>query len=660
VRINAFNVIGGGYKNIEQNPSLGVIAGGWQNLLDTLAWGSTIAGGDSNIVHAEISTIGGGRYNVIDDSWVRDATIAGGQSNQFWHASGGFIGGGVGNYAGYNYTTLVGGDTNTSYASVGFLGGGAHNLLDWASDTSVLVGGAFNYLNGHWAFLGGGLRNRIDNNSHYSVLVGGDTNLVSSQQSFLGGGRINKIDISSDCSVLGGGASNYTGAAYTTLGGGIGNKIDVGSKNAFIGGGASNYVSNTSAVIGGGSSNSVKSSLGTITGGSGNIVNPSADHSFIGGGNTNTISSSNGAISGGSSNSVSGLSGTIGGGTQNNIASSISNGNADYGSVLGGTLNNIQLLEASFGVTALLLPQYASIGGGLGNDAEGHFAAIGGGRLNKAVGKYATIPGGYMLDARDYETVIGIANKQYATLINNTGNPLASTETLPAGDDRSFIIGNGTVNSDGGATRSNAFEVSRNGHSIVFHRHGTGGAEIYAVGGGGSCSNGGPDVMHHPAIIGATYQDNIIYAWGDIVPDPQGSCGFGRSDPSDVNNVNVLADFGVREVQRLNQGIYEITLDLIKPDGATSTTFEPNIPIPACAVAGSGGSGPIAGIAGKLAASVVVSLIEDGMNEFSRCATISATRIDAGTMKFQVFIRDQNCDPLDRSFTFQVTGRPQN
>ena len=118
-------IIGGGFGNVEANPSFGVIGGG-----------------DSNLVQSNFSTLGGGQGNIIGTN-SEHSVIVGGSGN-YATAPRSTIGGGVGNLIFANDTitdkTLVfdtvpagsviaGGDTNTIHAPLSTIGGGSGNLI---------------------------------------------------------------------------------------------------------------------------------------------------------------------------------------------------------------------------------------------------------------------------------------------------------------------------------------------------------------------------------------------------------------------------------------------------------------------------------------------------------------------------------------------------
>lgn len=101
-----------------------------------------------------------------------------------------------------------------------------------------------------------------------------------------------------------------------------------------------------------------------------------------------------------------------------------------------------------------------------------------------------------------------------------------------------FIVGNGRWDCVCNTARVfNAFEVSNNGHSIVYDNLGT-------TGGGTS------HISSRPAVKGARYSDNTCVAWGRI-----SAAG------------TVVESFGVDQVHTLAgpPGTYVITLDYTDP-----------------------------------------------------------------------------------------------
>ncbi len=257
------NTIGGGEGNIENNPSLGVIAGGWQNLLDTNAWASAICGGWNNVVESALSFIGGGWGNkILDYGWPYDGVLVGGRSNQMVGSPEAFIGSGDSNYVQGIRSALVGGDSNTVTAAYAFLGGGVHNKLDWGSDTSVISGGAYNYVSNRYSFVGGGLYDTI--NGSRSIIVGGCFNKIGETEwgTIVGGCGNTAVDT---FTTIGGGQHNYAGSNLATIGGGDTNVV-LGFAGT-IGGGQKNQIAELTG-------NSTQAVFATIAGGFSNSIRP--------------------------------------------------------------------------------------------------------------------------------------------------------------------------------------------------------------------------------------------------------------------------------------------------------------------------------------------------------------------------------------------------
>jgi hypothetical protein len=251
---------------------------------------------------------------------------------------------------------------------------------------------------------------------------------------------------------------------------------------------------------------------------------------------------------------------------------------------------------------------HATIAGGAFNNMANSDTAtsIGGGRDNSILTGIlaATIPGGDSLIANSYaQTVVGYNNMQTGQITKGT---------LHAGIDTAlFIVGNGNTSSL--ANRSNAFEVSYDGHSVVSDNNGTGGAVTF------------PAPSGRADIYGGAYQDNTIIAWGQV---PAGTLVVG---PLVV--VNTSSDFGVLKVIHTALGQYDVTLNIKNPD---------------CAVC------PRSLAFSSIVATLVANPISPPCN-----LTISTTQMGAGNT-FTVFIRS-NSDCLgpgvNSDFTFQVVGR---
>jgi hypothetical protein len=607
------NIIGGYENGSSGNDIRGgdaegsVIAGGGATT-DPNVIGGNPSGGNSN--DANFSFIGSGLGNVIALRAVQSVVVGG--KHNFISSKGGFVGGGYdngilsyGDGTGSEYNAIVGGRKNrTGDTYLGdsciFVGGGDSNYA--REEFSVIGGGHNNVSESGKSVIGGGENNRIVHEdslwASYSVIGGGLNDTINSQNGFIGGGRDNSIgknmthatNHSSDFGVIAGGDSNeiFLQADHGTIGGGQSNKIDTGGHHSFIGGGLFNIIRSTFDVIGGGDSNLIDVGLfpsryNFIGGGLHNVSEMGCDYNVIGGGRRNENGGAISVIGGGDSNRVHDecLWDVIGGGHRNYI----------------GDQNHTPLGPAK---------NFSVIGGGDTNTVTTPWSTIAGGRLNliqdngvTGAGHFATIPGGNSLIAQSYaQTVMGSCNRAAGK-----GN-IATFLTSSRKDEPLVIVGNGA---DPGH-RSNAFEVSNDGHSVVYDLNGSGGATTPIP----------PNPR--PAIVGATYNDNIIYAWADVSFLPPVT-------------MQVNADFGVVSVTRVVAGQYLVTLNTVDP-----VTFQPV----------------------KLsAASIVPSLVYDSV--CVPCSYITTTRLNTTNNTFVIEIWhdvSEECVLEDHSFMFILTGRP--
>ncbi len=571
----SYNFIGGGDSNIVfYTSTYNAIAGGAFNIIDSSTGYSLIGAGEDNFIdnNSDWSVIAGGRNNEIRQGAVQ-SNISGGEQNILEdHAQNSVISGGIQNYV-------------DGHASV--VGGGNRDSI--FGDKSTIGGGNWNYINGDHSFIGGGDTNIVLNS--YAAITGGSSNQIQSDHGFIGGGGDNQIlNESSSYSTIAGGSNNAVGDAtnatdYAAITGGSGNEVL--SDYTFIGSGETNLIDENAdwSLIAGGKSNSITS---PIAGG--------ADYSTVSGGFSNGTHAYNNTIGGGRENEIYSSAGTIAGGYQNVILGD----NTDvppieaHESFIGGGSNN-QIEEGAY---------QSTIVGGTGNrvQTDAVQGAIGGGSDNKiiaappttaggtTVASMATIPGGDNLTAQSWaQTVIGAYNEAKGSVPFRYNN---GTDTDR--DDPIFIVGNGRNN----ANRSNAFEVSYNGHSTVYDQNNTGAT--------------------NSAIRGTTYTDNVIYAWADAtpVPGPPGS-------------VTVNCDFGVANIIYNSPGNYTVIMNLVDPSGASMNL--------SCG-------------------SVTATLTATDAGHFS-CGIINTSPITASNT-FNVFIRDLSCNPDDLPFTFKVTGRP--
>ena len=565
-----YNVIGGGNTNRINQGDNNAVGGGSSNTVNPGS-NNTIAGGGNNStgVSAGIvnyAAVGGGQSNV---SSANHSTISGGQFNA---ASAGFatVGGGSQNAASATYATVAGGQSNAASGTAATVGGGQSNVA--SGITATVSGGTGNSIFGDGSVVSGGTNNNI--NGTISTIGGGDGHTINADEATIAGGHINTVE--SYASAIVGGHDNIisSGSDFGLIGGGQANMLNNSGMVATIGGGQNNVINNSGegSFIGGGRNNQITGPISTIGGGEGHIID--APEATIAGGHINTVRAYVGAITGGHDNviGVSGDAGFIGGGRNNTVD--------DLSGAIGGGNNNMVVNGASF----------AFIGGGEANLASAPFSTIGGGQGNNAAGSHSTLFGGEALltNASYAQSAVGFLNAPRGTV------PVHPT-TLT--DDPLFMVGNGTFP----LARSNAFEVSYNGHSVVYDVNGTGAIR--------------------PAIKGATYTDNVIYGWAEV----------------DADGGLICDDFGILEIGHPSTGVYRITLNISDPDGITGRTIS----------------------CGAVVATVGTGM-EPGSEPEAECPHIRTSTIVNNV--FEVYITETSaeggeCGWVDRPFKFHVTGR---
>jgi hypothetical protein len=119
----------------------------------------TISGGESNIITADCSTIGGGFQN---SAYGTAAGISSGSYNQVYNF-GSTVGGGYFNSASGQFGVVAGGNSN------GAAGCGA-----------AVLGGSINYSRGNYAVIGGGFNNQICFGTCHNAILHGNSNLIPS------------------------------------------------------------------------------------------------------------------------------------------------------------------------------------------------------------------------------------------------------------------------------------------------------------------------------------------------------------------------------------------------------------------------------------------------------------------------------------------------
>lgn len=145
------------------------------------------------------------------------STITGGYNNVAGAAGryGAFVGGGDFNQATLDYSTVVGGSSNSATGSNTFIGAGSSNQA--TATRSTVVGGLGNTASQTSAFIGGGETNTASGNS--TSVLAGTFNTAGGTRAFIGAGQSNTT--SSADSVNIGGNSNIANASYAAVLGGI-------------------------------------------------------------------------------------------------------------------------------------------------------------------------------------------------------------------------------------------------------------------------------------------------------------------------------------------------------------------------------------------------------------------------------------------------------
>jgi hypothetical protein len=157
-----------------------------------------------------------------------------------------------------------------------------------------------------------------------------------------------------------------------------------------------------------------------IGGYSGNSVTSGVKGATIGGGGksgaTNRVTDDYGTVGGGEGNragsddddTTNATYATVGGGVYNNASDS-------FATVGGGVYNNASGYEAT-------------VGGGAANNASGYAATVGGGRYNDATASFATIAGGGPSDPKNPTTTNNVVYDDYGTIGGGGGNRAGSDD----------------------------------------------------------------------------------------------------------------------------------------------------------------------------------------------------------------------------------------
>ena len=642
-----FDAIGGGDQNSIGTASTvfdySTIGGGQSNVVNS-DW-VTVSGGQGHIVNADHGTVGGGFDHTIG-AVANNGTVAGGWINAVNNING-TVGGGTNNTVNGDFGTISGGQGNNANTMGATVGGGSANNINAPADHGTIGGGTGNTVNGDFATIGGG-----NGNSAIAVeatVGGGNGNNAATLGATIGGGQGNNINLPGDHGTVGGGMGNNVTGLHGTIGGGLNNHVAV--DGGTVAGGQDNHTHNMFNAVGGGRNNHINADYGTISGGQDNHIAPTGVNGTIGGGQINMMDGDHATIGGGMGNTVMpmGTFGTIGGGMGNHLDAgrgTIGGGEANhmigassFSVIGGGQANHIDVDHATIGGgeanNIIAGGSRGTIGGGLANHVDVTRGTIGGGEANQVVagGMYGTVGGGWanLVDAQNGTVGGGEGNRvtaaPYGTIpggdnLNVTGSYAQTAvgffnaprgavpiRPAPAGltDDPLFMVGNGDF-AGGTPVPTNAFEVSYNGHSIVYDVNGSGGAS-------------GPP---RTAYRGGTYIDNIIYAWADV-PDATGV---------PIGNMVVPnCDFGVTSIVKFAVGVYDVTINV---------------------------SDPVTGLPITLNCGSITATIADDLAGSNGCAIVTTTSLGMpGPNMFRIRTYTAGgCTPDDLPFMFKVTGRP--
>jgi hypothetical protein len=226
-----FSSIGGGDLN-----TIGNI-----NSTSDMSDGSTIAGGWGNKLIGNYSVVLGGTdnyINLIASKKVCDNSIGGGTGNIITDSVGSSILGGQTNLIENACSVILGGASNLTSLGTGMssIGGGTENRSYFNRNT--LLGGCQNVTKGSVNYIGGGSNNQIGGDSCGSVIFGGTNNSISQNGSTIFGGDKNFTD-SAFTTILGG-ASNFAGSNLSSI---------LGTTNQILSGNDGSSVISINAVI---------------------------------------------------------------------------------------------------------------------------------------------------------------------------------------------------------------------------------------------------------------------------------------------------------------------------------------------------------------------------------------------------------------------------
>lgn len=337
----------------------------------------------------------------------------------------------------FNAAALQNQDTHSRDTGDVLCGGFKGNVVTEGITSATISGGGRygfpNAVTGEMGSIGGGAGNKA---GVIATVGGGSDNIASGIRATISGGARNQADM--DGAVIGGGTGNLAQGDHTTVAGGMANEA------------TQNY-----ATVGGGNGNIAAERHATVCGGTGNRA--AGFGATTGGGIYNTVLGTYATISGGINNKSVGLESMIGGGAGNRawgetstIPGGMNNRTTDSFCSVGGGRSNV----AGNGTGAPNDASYASVGGGLDNEATGAYAVVPGGCGNRAAGPSSLAAGhrakvqeahhGSILFADDLEMDFSsAAPREFAvratggirllTALDDTGKPRTGARLAPGG-----------------------------------------------------------------------------------------------------------------------------------------------------------------------------------------------------------------------------------
>jgi hypothetical protein len=210
----------------------------------------TVSGGQASVGRQARSGVRRGQSVPTCSGTGTDAFVGGGLSN----VAGGnysFVGDGYSNQACDAFSAVVDGESNaisSGEQSLGFIGGGEANTLIGDPMFAAILGGA---------------NNEVTN--EFSAVVGGGGNQVAATYSLIGGGESNTINTNGSYGAIVSGNTNSLSGEYGFIGGGTNNTVS--GEGGYIAAGGYNTVSGEGAVIDGGFNSSASGTFATIPGG---------------------------------------------------------------------------------------------------------------------------------------------------------------------------------------------------------------------------------------------------------------------------------------------------------------------------------------------------------------------------------------------------------